>query len=92
MDKALYDKGLAVRREVLGAEYVDKSIASATAFNKPLQDFVTGKYDLKARTVPELVNFMTSSGLQFARALPGEEGDYLTLYRALDEYDRAVNR
>src|SRR5216110_3136269 len=41
MDKALYDKGLAVRREVLGAEYVDKSIANATAFNKPLQDFVT---------------------------------------------------
>jgi 4-carboxymuconolactone decarboxylase len=41
MDKALYDKGLAVRREVLGAEYVDKAIANATAFNKPLQDFVT---------------------------------------------------
>src|SRR5260370_5773671 len=41
MDKALYDKGLAVRREVLGAEYVDKAIANATPFNKPMQDFVT---------------------------------------------------
>ena len=41
MDKALYDKGLAVRREVLGAEYVDKSLATATPFNKPMQDFVT---------------------------------------------------
>jgi 4-carboxymuconolactone decarboxylase len=41
LDKDLYDKGLAVRREVLGAEYVDRSIASADAFNRPLQDFVT---------------------------------------------------
>jgi 4-carboxymuconolactone decarboxylase len=41
VDKALYDKGLAVRREVLGAEYVDKSLANATDFNRPLQDFVT---------------------------------------------------
>jgi 4-carboxymuconolactone decarboxylase len=41
VDKALFDKGLAVRREVLGAEYVDKSIAGATDFNRPLQEFVT---------------------------------------------------
>jgi 4-carboxymuconolactone decarboxylase len=41
VDKALFDKGLAVRREVLGAEYVDKSIASATEFTRPLQEFVT---------------------------------------------------
>ena len=41
MDKALFDKGLTVRREVLGAEYVDKSIAAATEFTRPLQEFVT---------------------------------------------------
>ena len=41
MDKDLYDKGLAVRREVLGAEHVDRSLASADAFGKVLQDFVT---------------------------------------------------
>jgi 4-carboxymuconolactone decarboxylase len=41
MDKALFDKGLAVRREVLGAEYVDKSLASATDFNRPMQELVT---------------------------------------------------
>jgi 4-carboxymuconolactone decarboxylase len=41
VDKALFDKGLAVRREVLGAEYVDKSIAAATEFTRPLQEFVT---------------------------------------------------
>ena len=41
VDKALYDKGMAVRRDVLGAEYVDKATASATDFNRPLQEFVT---------------------------------------------------
>ena len=41
MDKALFEKGLKVRREVLGAEYVDRAIASADAFNQPMQELVT---------------------------------------------------
>ena len=42
MDKALYEKGLQIRREVLGAEYIDKQIAGATdEFSKTLQDMVT---------------------------------------------------
>jgi 4-carboxymuconolactone decarboxylase len=41
MSKEVYDKGLAIRREVLGADYVDNSIKNADAFNKPLQDLVT---------------------------------------------------
>ncbi len=40
MDKALWEKGLAKRKAVLGAEYVDKSMASATEFNKPFQDML----------------------------------------------------
>jgi len=41
MDKKTYDEGLAVRRAVLGAEYVDKSVRSADEFTKPMQDLVT---------------------------------------------------
>lgn len=41
MNQELFDKGLKVRREVLGAEYVDKSIASADDFNRPMQQLVT---------------------------------------------------
>ena len=41
MDQAMYDKGLAVRREVLGAEHVDKAIANAGDFNAPMQDLIT---------------------------------------------------
>ncbi len=36
-----YVRGMAVRREVLGDEYVDKAINSATDFTKPLQDLIT---------------------------------------------------
>lgn len=41
MNKELFEKGLATRREVLGAEYVDKSIQSADDFNRPMQELVT---------------------------------------------------
>lgn len=41
MNKEVYDVGLAIRREVLGAEYVDNALKTADAFNKPLQDLVT---------------------------------------------------
>jgi 4-carboxymuconolactone decarboxylase len=37
----MYDRGLKVRREVLGADYVDRQIASADDFNRPLQNLVT---------------------------------------------------
>lgn len=41
MDKAMYDKGMAVRRDVLGAEHVDRAMAAADAFDAPMQELVT---------------------------------------------------
>jgi 4-carboxymuconolactone decarboxylase len=41
MSDPLFDKGLKVRREVLGAEYVDRAIATADDFNRPMQELVT---------------------------------------------------
>lgn len=40
-DKELYDKGLEVRRAVLGNDYVDRALKNANDFNKPLQDLVS---------------------------------------------------
>jgi 4-carboxymuconolactone decarboxylase len=40
-EKGLYERGLKVRREVLGAEYVDKSVASADDFQRHFQEYVT---------------------------------------------------
>ena len=41
MNKELFDKGLATRREVLGTEYVDASLKNADDFNMPMQELVT---------------------------------------------------
>ena len=37
----LFDTGLKIRREVLGSDYVDRSIQSADDFNRPFQELVT---------------------------------------------------
>jgi 4-carboxymuconolactone decarboxylase len=41
VEKATFDKGLSIRRAVLGAEYVDNALATADDFNRPLQELVT---------------------------------------------------
>ncbi len=41
MQDELFEKGLKVRREVLGADHVDNSIKNADEFNMPMQELVT---------------------------------------------------
>lgn len=41
MQEELFEAGLAIRRAVLGADYVDRAIASADAFTQPMQELVT---------------------------------------------------
>ena len=37
----MFDKGMAIRRKVLGDAYVDKALAKSGPFNEPLQELVT---------------------------------------------------
>lgn len=41
MEKETFDRGLAIRRKVLGEEYVDNAFATADEFSRPLQELVT---------------------------------------------------
>jgi len=41
MVKELWDKGLAVRKEVLGAEYVERNLKAADDFNMAMQEYAT---------------------------------------------------
>jgi 4-carboxymuconolactone decarboxylase len=41
MDEALFRKGMQIRREVLGSEYVEQSLGNADDFNRPLQELLT---------------------------------------------------
>ena len=41
MDQKTFDTGLEIRKAVLGAEFVEKSFASADDFNRPMQELTT---------------------------------------------------
>ena len=41
MNDELFEKGLEIRKSVLGAEFVEKSIAAADDFNMPMQRLTT---------------------------------------------------
>ena len=41
MDKDLLARGLQVRQEVLGKDYVENAMKTATDFNRPFQEFIS---------------------------------------------------
>jgi 4-carboxymuconolactone decarboxylase len=41
MNKELFERGLAIRKAVLGKDYVEKSIAAADDFSRPMQELST---------------------------------------------------
>ncbi|MCC2664027.1 MAG: 4-carboxymuconolactone decarboxylase [Rhodospirillales bacterium] len=41
MSRDVFEKGLAIRKETLGKEFVEASFASADDFNRPMQELVT---------------------------------------------------
>lgn len=41
MNKELFDKGMEIRRSVLGDAYVDRALSKSGPFNDPLQELVT---------------------------------------------------
>lgn len=41
MDKAIYERGLAMRRQVMGDDYVDRAIAATTDFDRQFQAQLT---------------------------------------------------
>jgi 4-carboxymuconolactone decarboxylase len=41
VDRETFEKGMGIRRAVLGADYVDKAMASADDFSRPMQELTT---------------------------------------------------
>ena len=41
MNQPLFDRGLEIRKAVLGAEYVDHALRTADEFSRPLQELIT---------------------------------------------------
>ncbi|MBN1830066.1 MAG: 4-carboxymuconolactone decarboxylase [Deltaproteobacteria bacterium] len=75
MKGSKYEKGMAARREVLGDDYVDRSINSATEFNKPFQDLVTencwGEIWTR-KAIPKKTRSLITIGMLAALKAPAE--------------------
>ena len=62
-EKTRYDEGLAVRRQVLGDEWVDRSLKNRTPFNEEFQAFITRTAWGDVWTRPGLDRRMRSVGV-----------------------------
>lgn len=78
MNDEQYEKGLEVRRAVMGDSFVDKALSSATDFTRPLQELVTAncwgevwvREGLSLRT-RSLVTIATLAALKASTELKG---------------------
>ena len=100
LEKAADDMGRQLKRSIdnLGVsdyieakQFLNNLDSSITILKqRDVGSYFNGKYDLKSKTVHELVKNMTEKGLLFASATPGDESAYTALYQAMANYDNAV--
>jgi len=74
-------------------KYVQQLTASTKLLRDPnVAKTLGGEWQAQGNTVGELVAFMTSKGLKFAPASPGEEPYYTSLQRSLVAYDSSLHQ
>ena len=78
-DSKRYEQGMKVRRAVLGDEYVDRSVAATTDFNRDFQDYITRNAWGEIWTRPGLPRH-TRSLLTLAMMVALNRGDEFRLH------------
>lgn len=78
MNDEQYQKGLEVRRKVMGDAYVDKALSNVTDFTQPLQDLVTANCwgevwvrDAISKQTRSLITIATLAALKAPTELKG---------------------
>jgi uncharacterized protein with PIN domain len=78
---------------IAAKRYVNDLGKGVQVLNQPdAMSYVSGKYQPRANTVSQLVNEMTSQGLKFAPAVPGQEAAYQSVQRSLAMYSQGVQQ
>jgi len=78
---------------VSALEFLSKLNDTVNTLSKPgAKNFLDGTYAAKGNTVGELVDYMISKGLKFAKATPGFEPYYSSLYQQLVTYEIGLSR
>jgi hypothetical protein len=75
-----------------GKKFLRELDKSYRVLNDPNVAQYFGKWAPRGRTVGELVQHITSNGLQFAPASPGDEPYYMALYQSFLTYDTGISQ
>lgn len=78
-------QGVQARRFLNDLQEAIRTLQTPAAAN-----FATGKWAARGDTVTELVMNLTSDGLRFALAAPGNEFAYSSLFQSMLQYERAL--
>jgi hypothetical protein len=82
---------LTLMQQIEAKRFLGQLDAARFALGKPkAADLITGKFAPRGKTVPELLNHMYGSGLEFAPSTDGDEAAYVALYNALLVYAQSV--
>jgi hypothetical protein len=82
---------LTLMQQIEAKRFLNQLDAAWFALGQPkAADLLTGKLAAKGKTVPELLNSMYGSGVQFAPATNGDEAAYVALYNSLLAYAQSV--
>jgi hypothetical protein len=75
-----------------GKKFLRELAKSYKMLNEPEVSNYFGKWSPRGKTVAELVDFITSNGLQIAPASPGDESYYTALYQSFLNYDSGISQ
>jgi hypothetical protein len=95
----LRDNLFQLRFEVASTDYI-KALAYLSKLDNVVAvldksgaaNYLNGTFAARGRTMAELTDYMIGKGLKFAKATPGDEPYYSTLYQQLSTYELAMSR
>jgi hypothetical protein len=86
-----HQDGLTLGQQMEAKRFLNQLVAAHQALGKPrAADIVTGRLAPQGKTVPDLLNNMYNSGIEFAPATNGDEAAYVALYNSLLAYAQSV--
>jgi hypothetical protein len=77
---------------IASLRYLRQLEDSVKALQDPkVNNYVNGKWQAKGNNVAELVSNMSQDGLYFAPAVSGQQAAYVSVYRAMADYDTQLS-
>jgi hypothetical protein len=76
---------------IVAQRYLRQVGDAITALEDPdVDNFFNQNWTPKGQNVAELIRYMSDNGLEFAPAVPGQEGAYRAMYNALSQFDAGM--